>query len=282
MSVSDSAGAQTLNVINLLINSAIDGRHACYLAYVVAAKAVYLVDDAGNAGGPFAGIADLNNNTGTASNSQCTITGQGSSAISAGNVLTLTLNMTFTAGFGGNKVLYTAANDTAGGNSGWIPLGVWKVPVPPSAGPSVTGMTPQRSSSAAQVYNFTFSDTNGWQDITVTNVLLNGVLDGRVGCYIAFVPSGPAGGTVYLVDDAGDAAGPYTSMVLPGAGTVQNSQCTISAAGSSVTTSGNNLTLSLPVTLNHSFAGNRVFYLATGTAGSLNTGWQTVGTVNVP
>jgi hypothetical protein len=120
-------------------------------------------------------------------------------------------------------------------------------------------MNPARSASAAQIYTFTFGDTNGYQDIEVVNILINSVLDGRHGCYLAYVPSGPGTGSVYLVDDAGDAGGPYSMMPLPGSGTVQNSQCEISATGSSVTESGNTLTLTLALTFKDVFAGNRVF-----------------------
>ena len=92
-------------------------------------------------------------------------------------------------------------------------------------------------------------------------MLINSALDGRHACIIAFVPSGAAGGSVFLVDDAGDAAGPYSGMVLPGSGTVQNSQCSVSGTGSMVQGSGNTLTLTLVVTFSASFAGNRIFYL---------------------
>jgi len=42
-------------VVNVLINNFLDGRQACYLAYVVSPGFLLLVDDAGDAGGPFAG-----------------------------------------------------------------------------------------------------------------------------------------------------------------------------------------------------------------------------------
>jgi hypothetical protein len=83
------------------------------------------------------------------------------------------------------------------------------------------------------------------------------------------------------MDDAGNAGGPYSGRVLPGSGTVPNGQCSISGAGRAVAGSGNTLLLSLAVTLNRSFAGNRVFYLAARSI-ALNSGWQAQGTVAVP
>jgi len=93
------------------------------------------------------------------------VTGEGSYAVGNGTTLTLTLNMTFAAGFVGNKVIYQAARDLQGGNSGWQPLGTWGVPGAAIAGPSVGGVTPARNTTAEQTYVFTFNDTNGWQDL---------------------------------------------------------------------------------------------------------------------
>jgi hypothetical protein len=86
---------------------------------------------------------------------------------------------------------------------------------------------------------------------------------------------------VYLVDDAGDAGGPYSAMALPGGGTVQNSQCTINGTGSSVVGSGNTLTLTLAVTFNDAFAGNQILYAAARN-NTQNSGWLAVGSAMVP
>jgi len=40
-----------------------------------------------------------------------------------------------------------------------------------------------------------------------------------------------AGDGVLLVDDAGDAGGPYAGIVLPGTGTASNNQCSITGQG---------------------------------------------------
>jgi len=114
------------------------------------------------------------------------------------------------------------------------------------------------------------------------DVLINSALDGRHACYVAFVPSGASGGSVYLVDDAGDAGGPYSGMVLPGSGSVSNSQCMISGIGSSVNGSGNTLTLTLAITFTQSFAGNQVFFLSARNNNGQNSNWQSLGTVAVP
>jgi hypothetical protein len=78
-----------------------------------------------------------------------------------------------------------------------------------------------------------------------------------------------------------DVNGPITSLTLPGSGTLSNSQCTVSAAGASVSAAGNTLTLELPITFAQTFAGNLIFYAA-ARKNTMNSGWQAVGTVAVP
>ncbi len=272
-------GFASLSVVNVLINNAINGIAACYVAFVPSTGSLFLVDDGGNAGGPYVGMTLPG--SGTIQNSQCSIAGTGSSFSGSANTLTLTLAITFNASFAGNKVIYMAAQDNVPTNSGWQTIGVWNVPGPVPPGPSVGGVSPGNGNSATQTYTFTFNNTNGFADLAVMNVLINNAINGIAACYIAFVPSGPTAGSIYLVNDAGSAGGPFAGMVLPGSGSVSNSQCTIDGTGSSVSGSGNTLTLILNMTLKPAFAGNKVIYMA-ARSNSLNSDWQPMGTVNVP
>jgi sugar lactone lactonase YvrE len=270
---SDPKGWQDLDVLNVLINSALDGRQSCYLAYSRPQNTLYLVPDNGT--GLLPGL--LLNGSGTLSNSQCTIVGAGTSASGMGNTLTLTLNMTFTPAFAGNKIIYIATRDLAQDNSGWQALGTWTVPGAPTTQITVNGMTPARGVGTGQTFTFTFTDTKGFHDLGVMNVLVNSTLDGRQACYLAF--SQPAN-ILYLVNDAGTALLPAITL---GSGSVSNSQCTINGAGSSASGTGtNNFTLTLNISFPESFAGNKVTYLAArDSAEGNNTGWQSLGSWTV-
>jgi len=276
----DPRGWQDLNVVDILVNNVLDGRSACYIAFVPSTGAVYLVDDAGDSGGPYTGFTLPG--SGTATNSQCTLTGSGSSFNGTGNNLTLTLAISFKTAFNGNRVIYAAARDNEGNNSGWQAVGTWNVPGGTApTGPSVVSTSPASGGGSNKTFTFTFTDTKGASDISVVNVLINRAIDGRVACYVAFVPSGPAAGTLYLVEDDGDAGGPFAGgMLLPGTNTVQNSQCSISGAGSSVATNGNNLTLTLAITFSQGFRGNQIVFTAARSA-TQNSGWQAMGTWTV-
>jgi len=66
----------------------------------------------------------LSGAAGTIQNSQCSVSGTGSSAVASGNTLTLTLNLTFKSGLSGNRIVWVAGRDGAGGNNtDWQSMG---------------------------------------------------------------------------------------------------------------------------------------------------------------
>jgi hypothetical protein len=269
---SEPYGIQNLGVVNILINNFLDGRQACYLAYSQPLNTLYLVPDSGSGLLPGAGL----NSPGSVSNSQCTVTWGNSAVAGAGNALTLALTVGFTAGFGGNKVVYLAARDIIGNNFGWQALGVWQAPgAAQTTTTAVVGVAPTRGSgTSAAPFTFKFSDTKGYRDLGVMNILVNNFLDGRQACYLAY--SQPLN-VLYLVNDPGTALLP--GQPLSAAGGLSNSQCTVTWGDGPVAASGNNLTLTLTIAFAPAFSGNRVFYLASRDASEANnTGWQAMGT----
>ncbi|MEZ5403971.1 MAG: hypothetical protein R2729_30100 [Bryobacteraceae bacterium] len=276
-------GASKLNVLNVLINNAVDGRNACYLAFVVSSGSLFLVNDSGDAGGPYAGSMVLPG-SGSIANSQCTVNGSGSSVAVSGNTLTLTLNISFAPSFAGSRLLYMAARDNDANpgvnNTGWHANGAWQVPGSPLTPARVSSISPARATSRTVSLTGVFTDNAGFAALSVLNILINNAIDGRGACYIAFVVSD---GSLFLVNDAGDGGGPFAgSLIIPGAGSAANSQCTVSGAGSSVVKSGNTVTLTLNVTFSPSFAGDRVVYAAARDNLSNNSGWQALATIAVP
>ena len=274
------SGYQSLDVLDILTNRFLDGRQACYLAYSVTSSTLLLVNDQGQAGGPFAGAAPLGSSV-PIQNSQCSVTLV--SAVGTGNTLSLALDVTFKQAFGGNRIVYVAAQDHALRNTGWQGLGVWQIPFTIPGTITVTGLSPQRevaetSSSTVQM-QVTLMDTKGG-DFGVVNILINDFLDGRKACYLAYVASSSK---LILVDDQGNVGGHYAgSLVLNGAGSIANGQCTINGTGSAVSFAANTLKLTLNLTFDHSFAGNRVVYVAgRDIAEDNNTDWQAVGTLAV-
>jgi hypothetical protein len=270
-------GYQDLGVLNILINNFLDGRHACYLAYSQPANTLLLIDDVGDAGGPFAGAGVLNT-AGSIQNSQCIVSWTGAAVSHSGNNLTLTLNIQLTTAFAGNKVIYTAARSVAESNSGWYPLGVAVAPgATQLTTTAVVGMVPSGGTGqAGTTFTFTFSDSKGSSDLGVMDILINKFLDGGSACYIAVVQ--PAN-LLVLLNDAGSG---QMVQSLASAGSVSNSQCTVSWAANPISGLGNNFSVMLTIGFTQAFSGNRVFYLAARDVnGGNNTDWQASGTWNV-
>ncbi len=279
----DQAGISDINVVDVLINSELDGQNACFLAYVPSANTLYLVDNGGDAGGPYAGSMVLNGGGGSIQNSQCQINSTGSVATSTGTTLALTLNVTFESAFAGNQIVHLAQVNTSGYTAGWQCVGVWQVPGSPAAQITISSQSPSRGLSTAgidQPFTFVITDTSGYADLGVVNVLINNFINGIDACYLAYAESS---NTLYLVDNEGDVGGPYAgSMVLNGTGSIQNSQCQIEGAGSSAVGSGDTLTLTLNILFYEGFAGNQsVYSAARDSGGNNNTGWQALGTWSV-
>jgi streptogramin lyase len=279
----DAAGASNISVADVLTNSVLDGQNACYLAYVPSSNTLYLVDNGGDGGGPYAGSLVLNGSGGSIQNSQCQISGVGSAATSTGTTLVLTLNVTFESAFAGNRVMHLAQVNQSGYTSGWQRVGVWQVPGSPTAKIITDGQNPSRDVATGgidQPLAFTITDTGGFKNVGVVDVLINDFLDGVGACYVAYVEST---NTLYLVDDGGDAGGPFAgALLLNGSGSIENSQCRIDGAGSSAKGSGDTLMLTLDIFFYEGFAGNHAVYSAArDSAGNNNTGWQAVGTWSV-
>jgi hypothetical protein len=209
-------------------------------------------------------------------NSRCVLSGAASSVryISEANRIEFTAAVTLKPGFPAPAVTLAQAIDQSGASSGEFP----PVEEPPAPGEP----SPASGSGSAQTFRFTFRSPAGWADLSVVNVLINGAVDGRAACYVAYVPSSETSGSVYLVDDAGNAGGPFAGMALPGTGSVENSQCRISGAGSLASAGSDTLQLTLNIEFKAAFAGNRIFYTAARSRTGRNSGWHPLGAWQVP
>lgn len=190
-----------------------------------------------------------------------TITGSGSSTLTLTTTGASASSFTITVtGTSGALTHTTTASLTITGSGGGFPT---PVSVTPSSG---TGLT--------QTFAFLYTDPNGATDITSAQIDINATLAVANACYMLY---SRAANQVYLASDAGAWQGPIT---LGGSGTLTNSQCTVSASGSSSTPSGNNLTVNLAMTFKAAFAGAKNVYMEVQNA-SHDSGWTQEGTWTV-
>lgn len=275
----DFDGANNLGVVNGLINTALDGRNACYFAYSRPENLLYLVNDLGDNLStmplpPQAGAASIEN-------SQCRIYRSGSGASQSGNDMTLSLSIQFLGSFTGRKAVYLAARDATTGNSGWQPLGVTYISTPNTSFRVDSLAAPRGAGGVASAVPFelTVSSSAGFGSIEVINLLINFALDGTRACFLAYTQ---ADNVLYLVKDT--SGGLITPGLSPSGGqytgSSSNSQCELIGAGSTYTKSGNSITLKANIRFAGGFGGNRIVYAnARGPLG--NSDWQIIGTWTV-
>ena len=266
---SDPSGYASVVAAQMLFNTSFATPSSCFLYLNRAASAIYLASDAGTV---WQGPVTLGT-SGTLQNSQCTLSGAGSSLSGSGTTLTLNVALTFKGAFSGSRNIYMeVANAT--GDSGWQQRGTWTVPA--SLLPSTVSVSPSSGSGKIQTFAFSFSDPSGYASIVSTQMLFNTSFATPNGCFLYF---NRANNSIYLTNDA--ATSWQSPVTLGSAGTLQNSQCTVTASTSSATGTGNTLTLNLALSFKITFTGAKNVYMEAAN-GAGDSGWQQRGTWTVP
>ena len=154
-------------------------------------------------------------------------------------------------------------------------LGAWTASGgnPPAAG----SVTPSSGTGSSQTFSFVFTDADGAGDLSGIYILINSALSIPNSCTMAYYPASNA---LYLINNANTGV---AGAVQPGvAGTVANSQCAVNGGGSSVSRSGNALTLGIQLTFQPAFAGARLVYADAIDSGGLSSGWVQLGAWTTP
>src|SRR5260370_933504 len=137
-------------------------------------------------------------------------------------------------------------------------------------------VSPSSGSGTTQTFSFVYSDSSGYADIHYVEILFQTQISGQSACYLQYVPSN---NTISLVTDSGTG---YAGAAQVGvAGTISNSQCTLDAGASTVSLSGNNVTLNLALTFKPAFSGAKNAYMNAYNNANALSGWQAKGTWTV-
>jgi hypothetical protein len=265
---SDTAGATSFSTVWVWFSATFgSAANSCMVYYDRPGATLYLINDAGSQwlpGTPGSGA--------TLQNNQCSINLATTSVVLASNSLTLNLAMTFKPAYAGAKNIYMYGADTGGINSGWQTRGTWTAT---STTPVVTAdsVTPSSGSGSSQAFALQYSDTAGATSFSTVWVWFNATFSTAANSCMVYYDR--PGATLYLINDAGTQWLPGT----PGsAATLQNSQCSINLATTSVALASNTLTLNLATTFKPVFAGAKNIYMYGADAGGTNSAWQTRGT----
>jgi uncharacterized protein (TIGR03437 family) len=145
----------------------------------------------------------------------------------------------------------------------------------PGPGPGLVSLNPSQGFGPNATLTLAYAHPNGWAAIQSAEFIINPRWETNTrggGCYIKYAPG--TGLFTLIADDGNSVAG----TTDPGSSTnIANSQCTLNAAGSSATGSGNNLTLIVSLTVSASFGGQRHIWMQASDYNNLSTNWLVYG-----
>lgn len=150
--------------------------------------------------------------------------------------------------------------------------------VPPAA-PVFFSLTPNSGSGLTPVFTLKYTDANGANNFDSIQFMVNTVLSGVNSCHVAY---NHTLGLVYLLNNAGNA---WTGGFAPGAlNTLSNSQCALPLANMSVSTTGSEIALTIPLSFASStYAGTTKNILALALdKNGLRSDWAFRGSWTIP
>jgi hypothetical protein len=105
---------------SILINTSVKGAGSCSVNYYPAGNELALENDTAT------GTSALQpGSSATISNSQCTLSGVGSSVTKSGKQLAVVYALTFSSSFTSLQKVFLRSEDVNGSNSGWVPESTW-------------------------------------------------------------------------------------------------------------------------------------------------------------
>ncbi len=156
----------------------------------------------------------------------------------------------------------------------------WKFTVTQAASntlqiPSLVSLTPFQGSGPAANLTLVYAHPSGFAAIQSAEFIINPrweTYSRTSGCYVKYSPA--TGLFTLIADDGSSIAG----TAAPGSSTnISNSSCTLNAANSSATGSGNTLTIVASLTFSASFGGQRHIWMQAIDNNNLSTNWLVYG-----
>jgi hypothetical protein len=286
LGATDTAGASDLAYVHMIVSDPGVLTNACWVTYVVQTRAFGLVNDAAS---DYVGYVTPGQ-AASYSNSQCTLSGTGSSIALSGNLLTMSVNLAFNSSFskvgnGAAKTIYGYPISASGkAPAALVPMGTWTIGQSATSPPSVVSVTPSSGQGSSQAFALAVSDPLGASDLATVQLLFNTTSSNSSACSVTYIAQQ---GTLGLSNDAGTG---YSGYVTPGQPTTtSNSQCTLAGSGSSVQSSGSSLTMTVNLHFTDGFASSggsatkTIYALPVNAAGQGPTGGLiSVGAWTVP
>ncbi len=133
-------------------------------------------------------------------------------------------------------------------------------------------ISPSSGGGMSVTFSAVFGDSAGYSDVSGANILVASTLSTQNACWVRYVGSNQS---LYLENDSGSA---LLGPVKAGASSsVSNSQCTLNGLGSSVSGSGDTLTVQPDVNFTAAFSGAKTLYMYSQTKENVSSGWASYG-----
>lgn len=265
----DPNGYGNIKQLIISISSSLDLHNACYMTYVPGYNAVYLASDDTTTwmSMPFGSTTRV-------SNSQCTLNPAGASITMSGTSIVINVPIAFSNTFLGGKAVWMFVINQENLTPNWQQMGNWGIFSGPAV-PPTQSITPATGTGNRQIYQFSGTDGNGAGDVKQMLLIMNATFNTVNACYINYVSGS---NTVYLSSDDNSS---WTPVRLGTSQMAENSYCVLSGTGGLVQSSGNTVTLTLPLSFKTSFNGQRFVWIGTTDQENMTTGWQRMAAFTV-
>ncbi|MGH9720011.1 MAG: SBBP repeat-containing protein, partial [Bryobacteraceae bacterium] len=143
--------------------------------------------------------------------------------------------------------------------------------------PQGVSVTPSSGTGYTQSFTLTYSHSAGYASIKTADVLFNATATTSSACYVRYDR------TLNALQLASDTGSGWVGSITPAtAGTLQNTQCSLNAAGSSASGTGATLTVVVALTFKAAFPGAKNTYIQATNNADLSAGWLMRGGWTVP
>ena len=268
----DTDGWQNIQYVRLLINSSTRGTNCFYGYYNQNTNLLYLRNDANTAwlGGYLPGSSNvIENSYARLDCSQTSISG-------TGTTLTVNWRLTLKTPFTGSKNTYLFVADDLNVFQGWIQRGAWSIP---NNAPSLGTLSPSLSTSSPNqtvIFSTDYSDPDTWLNIQYVYLLIN-TSTSRLNCFYGYYNQNT--NLLYLRNDANTA---WLGGYAPGsANIIENSYVRLSCASTTISGTGNTLSVNWSITPKSTFTGAKYMYLYVADDASSYAGFTQKGTWSV-
>lgn len=271
-SYSDPNGVADLATCYLLINASTAPTHGAYLYYSKITDKFYMKNNAyEQVGGILRGTAT------TIETEGASLDCSGTTITTVGNRFTITWRILFKPPMAGKQCkLYMQANDKSGSSSGWISKGDYNINAPSSV--SISPDSGDALAGVWRTFTCTYSNPNGVSNFATCYLLINKSTSPVWGAYLYYsMPSDK----FYIKNNT------YTQVGIPRgtATTIESESAILDCAATTVTASGNNLTIAWRIQFKSTMQGEKYsLYLQASDKQGSSSGWVDKGdfTVRVP